>query len=132
MIPGTTFIPAYRAAATQHRDPRIAGTWWRLHQALDAAGIELTADQAAAWADQGCLPGEAEPMIRAGITPQAYAEMETHAEEQAGGPDALAALRGAELLGRMLGPDDVVTVDDPIDPNVTIIIPRDDIEEDRA
>ncbi len=134
MIPGTTFIPAYRATATQMRDPQIAGNWWRLHKALDAAGIGLTADQAAAWADQGCTPDEAEPMIRQGITPQAYAEMEAHAEEQAGGPDNLAATRVAELLGsgQLLGPDDVIRVPDPTNPNVEIIVARDDIEEDHA
>lgn len=128
MIPGTTFIPTYRTTATRLRDPRTAGDWWRLHRALDADGIELTAEQAAGWADQGCLPAEAEPMIRQGITSATYAEMEDHAERQAGGPEALSALRVADLLGSgaFIGPDDVHVVADPFDPNIEIISPRED------
>jgi hypothetical protein len=56
------------------------------------------------------------------------AAWEDHAEQQAGGPEALAAMRVAELLGSgaLLGPDDVTIVRDPFDPNREIIAPRAD------
>jgi hypothetical protein len=124
------FIQEYRRLATQMTDHRIAGNWMRLAEALEAAGVELTAAEAARWAGRGYLPEEAGPLILDGITAEQQGEMEDHAAEQVGGPEALAAMRVAELLGSgaLLGPDDVVTVQDPMDPNREIIALRDDLE----
>ncbi|WP_433067249.1 hypothetical protein [Dactylosporangium sp. CS-033363] len=117
MIP---FVKAYLAAATQLRTHPIAGRWARLAQTIPT----LTPQEAADWAALGFLPEEAEAQIRSGITAAAYAELEDHAEQQAGGPEALAALRIAEFLAAVgvLGPDDVVTITDPIDPGNEIVI----------
>lgn len=116
------FIKAFRATARQLNTHPIAGRWMRLREEIPT----LTADEAAAWANLGYLPEEAEPQIRDGITAAAAREMEDHAAEQAGGPEALAAMRIAELLGSgaMLGPDDVTVVRDPFDPNREIIALR--------
>lgn len=125
------FAKAFRTAASQLNTYALAGDWMRLAQRFEADGVELTAAQAAAWASQGFYPGEAESMIRDGVTPEMHREMEAHAEEQAGGPDNLAAMRIAELLGSgaFLGPDDVISVLDPTNPTVEIIVPREDIDE---
>jgi hypothetical protein len=119
------FIKAFRDAASQLDTYAVAGRWMRLHEELPA----LTAQEAAAWADLGYLPEEAEPQIRSGITAAAAAEMEDHAERQAGGPEALAAMRVAELLAAdgMLGPDDAVSVQDPTDPGREIVMLREDL-----
>jgi hypothetical protein len=110
----------FLARATQLCTPQLGAEWIR-------AGV--SAEDAAAWANAGFLPSEAAPLIADGITPQMHAEMEAHAEEQAGGPEALAAVRIAELLGSgaLLGPDDVIVVEDPEDPRRQIIAVRDDL-----
>lgn len=124
------WIKEYRRLATQMTDYRIAGNWMRLAEALEGAGIVLTAAEAARWADRGYLPEEAGQLILDGITAEQQGEMEDHAAEQVGGPEALAAMRIAELLAQpgMYGPDDVVTVQDPIDPEREIIMLREDLD----
>lgn len=121
------FINAYRAAANQLRTHAIAGRWMRLRDEVPA----LTAEEAAGWANLGYLPEEAEPQIRDGITAAAAREMEDHAEQQAGGGEALAAMRVAELLGSgaLLGPDDVVIVQDPEDPRRELIALREETDD---
>lgn len=120
------FIQEYRRLATQLRDHVIAGRWMRLREDIPT----LTAQEAAAWADLGYYPEEAAPQIRAGITAAQAREMETYAEVQAGGSEALAAMRVAELLGSgaLLGPDDVITVQDPDDPRREIIALRNELD----
>lgn len=95
MIP---FIRAYMASATQMRTHAIAGNWARLAAALAEARVTLTATEAAAWADLGLLPEEAGQLILDGITAAQYHEMETYAEEQAGGSVNLAAQRIRQKL----------------------------------
>lgn len=120
------FITEFRALATQLNTYVIAGRWMRLREEVPT----LTAQEAAAWAGLGYLPEEAESQIRAGITAATAREMENHAEEQAGGREALAAIRIGELLGSgaLLGPDDVVVVQDPDDPRREIIALREDLD----
>jgi len=121
------FINEYRRLATQMTGYVIAGNWMRLAVALEAAGIELTAAEAAKWADHGYLPEEAGQLIADGITADRQAELEQHAADQVGGHEALAALRIAELhAAGMLGPDDVVAVEDPFDGR-QVIVPRDEL-----
>lgn len=123
------FVQEYRRLATQMTDHRIAGNWMRLAEALEGAGIELTAAEAARWAGRGYLPEEAGPLILSGISAEQQGEMEDHAAEQVGGPAALAAGRIAELLAQdgMYGPDDAVVVQDPTDPDREIIMLREDL-----
>jgi hypothetical protein len=92
------------------------------------AGSRATAE-AARWASHGYLPQEAGPLFADGITADRQAELEQHAADQVGGHEALAALRIAELhAAGVLGPDDVVTVQDPFNPGQKIIVPREDLE----
>lgn len=123
------WINEFRVAATQLNGYAIAGDWMRLAWTLRDEGITLTAEEAAAWASRGFFPGEAEPNIRAEITAAMDREMEAHAEQQAGGPDALAAQRIRELLdtGAILTEADVIRVPDP-DGGDDIIAPRDDLK----
>lgn len=109
----------FLANATQLDQPVLGAQWYRMG---------VPADEAAAWANLGFYPGEAAPHIEAGITAQTYREMEDYATQQAGGQEALAAMRLAELLGTgaLLGPDDVVIVQDPTNPGVEIIALRED------
>jgi hypothetical protein len=121
------FINEYRRLATQMTDHRIAGNWMRLAEALETTDVTLTAADAAKWADLGYLPDEAGQLILDGITADQQAEMEDHAERQAGGSEALAAMRVAELhAAGVLGPDDVATVRDPFDGS-EVIVPRDEL-----
>jgi hypothetical protein len=108
------FITDYRAAATQLTDYRIAGDWMRLAWTLRDSGVDLTPTEAAAWADLGMLPEEAGQLILDGVTAQRYAEMEQHAEQQAGGPEAYAAQRIRQLLdtGVVLTETDVIRIPD--------------------
>ncbi len=92
------FVREFRACAGQLNTYEIAGDWMRLAERMRADGIELSAADAARWADLGFYPGEAEATIRGGVTAQMYAELEQHAEDEAGGPDALAAERIARML----------------------------------
>lgn len=121
------FITTYRAAATQLNGYTIAGNWMRLAEALETAGVTLTATEAARWADRGFLPEEAGPLILDGITADRHAELEDHTVEQAGGVDAHAAATIAEWLasGALLSEADVVRVADPFDPAREIVTPRD-------
>lgn len=121
------FIKAFRARATRLNTYRIAGRWMRLREEVPT----LTAKEAAAWADLGYLPEEAATQIRAGISAATATEMERHAEEQAGGPEALAAMRIAELVVQpgWYGPDDALAVQDPEDPNHEILMLREDLDE---
>lgn len=100
------FISEYRRLATQMTDHRIAGNWARLAEALEVSGIKLTASEAARWAGRGYLPEEAGPLILDGITADRAGEMEDYAIERAGGPEALTAMRIAELrVGITPGPE---------------------------
>lgn len=121
-VAGQQWITAFWAQATQLDGIEESLGWY-------AAGV--TAEDAAAWANLGFKPDEAAPHIAAGITPQTYREMEDHAEAQAGGPEALAAMRVAELLGTgaLLGPDAVIVVQDPMDPHREIIALREDLDD---
>lgn len=124
------FINEYRRLATQMTHYVIAGNWMRLAEALETSGITLTAAEAARWAGRGFLPEEAGQLILDGITVDQHIEMEEYAAEQVGGHEALAAIRIAELLGSgaLLGPDDVVTVQDPTDPSREIVMPRENLD----
>lgn len=121
------FIKEYKALAAKLNTYPIAGNWMRLAVALEAAGVALTAAEAAKWAGHGYLPEEAGPLILDGITADRQAELEQHAADQVGGHEALAAMRIAELhAAGVLSPDDVVTVVDPFDGR-ELIVPRDDL-----
>lgn len=119
--PWPDWYATFTAQATQLNAKMLAAKW-RL--------MDVTAQDAAAWANLGFTPDEARSVIADGITPPQYREMEDHAEVQAGGSEALAAMRIAELLGSgaLLGPDDVVTVQDPLDPNRELIMLRDELD----
>lgn len=104
----------------------LAGNWMRLAEALETAGVTLTAAEAAKWAALNYWPEEAGKLILDGITPEQADEMEQHEADQVGGHEALAALRIAELhAGGVLGPDDVITVVDPFTGD-EVIVPRDE------
>ena len=123
------FIEEFRATAHQLRTYAIAGRWVRLRDEVPT----LTAQEAAAWADLGYLPEDTwslQQQVDYGVTAAMAREMEDHAEERAGGPEALAAMRVAELLAQdgMYGPDDAVTVQDPADPRREIVMLRDDLD----
>ncbi len=124
------WMTTYRAAATQLRTHMIAGNWMRLAWALRDAGITLTPDEAARWANLGFLPEEAGQLILDGMTADRYAEMETHTEQQAGGGHALAAQRIRDLLasGLLLSEDQVIRIPDPTNPTEEIIMARDDVD----
>lgn len=119
--PWPDWYATFIAQANQLNAKMLAAKW-RL--------MDVTAEDAAAWANLGFTPDEARSVIADGITPQQYREMEDHAEAQAGGSEALAAMRIAELLGSgaLLGMDDVVTVQDPLDPNRELIMLRDELD----
>lgn len=76
MINKIGFISDYRRIATQMTSHIIAGNWMRLAEALEAAGIGLTAVEAARWAGHGYLPEEAGPLILSGITADQQGEMD--------------------------------------------------------
>jgi hypothetical protein len=123
-----TFIKNFVRLARQLNTYAIAGDWMRLAVALEAAGNELTAAEAATWANHGYLPEEAGPLIADKITADRQAELEQHAADQVSGHEALAALRIAELhAAGVLSRHDVVTVQDPTDPRREIIMPRDEL-----
>jgi hypothetical protein len=61
------YIEIYYATATQHQTARAAREWMEADVPPEAAG---------AWASLGYLPGEAAPLIAAGVTPAMAAEME--------------------------------------------------------
>lgn len=105
----------------------VVGNWMRLAAALEDAGVTLTPEQAGQWDLQGFLPEEAGPLILSGITPERQAELERHEAEQAGGADALLDRRILGILAQAgwYGPGDVVRVQDPLNPDVEIIVPRD-------
>jgi hypothetical protein len=125
MAPAVVGVDCWRGLAVQLNTFAIAGDWARIPEALEADGVELTAAEAAKWAGHGYLPDEAAPLVLDGITADRQAELEQHAADQVGGHEALAAMRIAELhAAGMLGPDDVVRVQDPFDPSREIIAPR--------
>lgn len=122
------FINEYRRLATQLTHPTHAGNWMRLAEALEAAGVELTATEAANWASRGYLAEEAGPLILSGITADRQAELEQHTADQVGGHETLAAMRIAELKASgVLGPDDVAEVVDPFEPSRSAYVARDDL-----
>lgn len=114
------FIKAYRAAATQLGTYAIAGDWMRLAEQIPT----LTAIEAAAWADLGFYPAEAEAHIRNHVTAAEFKAAEAEAERRAGGKDELAALRIAALLAQpgWIGPGDVITIVDPFDAGNEIVV----------
>ncbi|WP_431728553.1 hypothetical protein [Verrucosispora sp. TAA-831] len=107
----------YSATATQHCTSRTAREWMEQ---------DVPAEQAAAWANLGYLPDEAAPLIASGVTPATAAELEAHAEQAAGGRDALVAERIRQMadLGEIMDPADVVRIPDPTDPTREIITVR--------
>ncbi|WP_229398096.1 hypothetical protein [Micromonospora okii] len=107
----------YSPKVDKFRDLRIARRWME-------SGVP--APEAAAWANLGFLPEEAAPLIADGITADTVEETERHAAQAVGGPEALAALRVAELTGTgaLVGPDDLIRVVDPLDPTREIITVR--------
>ena len=122
------FIKEYRSTARRLNGTTIAGNWMRLAESLEPAGIILTPAEAAKWAARGYLPEEAGRLILDGITADRQGELEDHAAAQVGGHEALAALRIAELhAAGMLGPDDVVTVQDPFRAGQQVIVPRSEL-----
>lgn len=92
------FMKKYVGLARQLATLRIGKQWADLAERLPAGLPALTPAEAAAWAGLGFYPSEAENMIRSELTAATYAEMERHAEDRAGGPDALAVIRIAELI----------------------------------
>lgn len=113
------YARAYMAAATQFGTYRLAREW------MDAG---VSAADAAGWANLGYLPEEAAPLIADGITPATVREMERHAEQAAGGRDALAAQRIQRMIdaGEIVDPAKVIRVQDPTDPTREIIALRDE------
>ena len=65
-----TWLRAFTAAdPAQLCTPQIAVDWWQLRERLLVDGLDITPALAAAWADRGYLPAEAEPLIRKGEVP---------------------------------------------------------------
>lgn len=120
------FLAAFQRDARQLCTPQLAVDWWLLRRSLRAP---FDGGEAAAWANLGFYPAEAEPHIAAGMTAATYREMEDHAEQRAGGGDALAAERVARMLecGELVGEADVVRIPDPVDPSQEIVVHRDDL-----
>lgn len=79
----------YVTTATQHATYRAAREW--MSTGVDAA-------TAAAWASLGYLPGEAAPLIAAGVTPEMAAEMEQLDIDIAGSPEE----RAAQMIDRLV------------------------------
>lgn len=121
------FIKEYRRLAPQMTDFTTAGNWMRLAEALKDAGMPLTAEESARWAGRGFWPEEAGQLILDGITIDQYIEMEEHTAALAGGQDALAELRIAELMAAAENPDDYVIVGDPTDQRQVIAMHRDEL-----
>ncbi len=124
------YLHTYRAEATQLGTGRIAREWMETMNFRTATReqLEQHAREAAEWANLGYLPGEAAPLIADGITPAMVAEMEQHAEQAAGGPEALRAQRIQQMFdtGQLVDPARVIRVQDPIDPTVEIVDLRDE------
>lgn len=120
------FIEEFRVAARQLNSYVIAGQWVRLRDEMPG----LTAQEAAAWANLGYLPEEAAGQIRSGIPAAMARELEDHAERQAGGPEALAAMRIAEFVAQdgVYGPDDATSVQDPTDAYREIVMLREELD----
>lgn len=110
----------FLAEAHQLDQPALGAQWYQMG---------VAAADAAAWANLGFYPDEAQPHIAAGITPAMYRETEDHAEEQAGGEDALAAQRIAQMFdsGELVREDQVIRIPDPTDPGQEIIVLRDNL-----
>lgn len=85
----TEWWNTYRAQTTRFCRLDIAADWVRLR---------VPAATAAAWARQGYLPGEAVPLIAAGVTPQMVADLEKIATDVAGGPEE----RAAQVIDRLV------------------------------
>ncbi|TDC00779.1 hypothetical protein E1091_04200 [Micromonospora fluostatini] len=100
------------------RTYRIAREWME-------AGV--APEDATAWADLGYLPQEAAPLIADGVTAATAGELERHAEETAGGSEALREQRIQQMVdaGELLDPARVIRVQDPNDPTREIIAVRD-------
>lgn len=94
----TAWTRTYYQQARQLNTITLATEWHRLSHQLATEDITLTVEQAAAWASRGYLPTEAEPLIRSGVTPEMDNELERHAEEQAGGPEAHLRSRLMDLV----------------------------------
>lgn len=127
-----TFIQQFRDQAERLNSYAVAGDWMRLAERLDGDGIALTAGQAAQWATGGYLPGEAEPLIRSGVTPETADEMDAVATDIAGGSDERAAqiIDGMVRDGALVDPTLVRWREDPADPT-HIIVDIDDAGRDR-
>jgi hypothetical protein len=110
----------FLAEARQLDQPALGVQWFKMG---------VSASDAAAWANLGFYPDEAAPLIADGTTPQMQREIEDHAEAQASGPDALAAQRVAHMIetGLLVREDQVIRIPDPTDPDVEIIVVRDDL-----
>jgi hypothetical protein len=117
------FIHEFRTKARQLAGFRLTGDWVRLAEALEADGITLTGDQAARWANTGHLPGEAAPLIRAGVTPEIADEMDQLAIDIAGGPEAHAmdVIDRLAADGALVNPSRVRWREDPDDPTHIIV-----------
>lgn len=115
------WVRQFREKATKLNAYPIAGDWWRLR--LAPWRLRLPADEAAAWASLGYLPGEAAPLIAAGVTPQMAADLETIATDVAGSPEERAAQVIDRLVagGILVDPARVRTRQDPNDPTHTIV-----------
>ncbi len=120
------FLAAFRRHAHQLCTPRIGVDWWLLRRRLGAA---FDGAEAAAWANLGFYPAEAEVNIAGGMTAAMYREAEDHAAQRARGGDALAAERIAGMLerGELVHEEDVVRIPDPTDPGQEIVVHRDDL-----
>lgn len=101
------FIQEFRDTAHQLRDYTTAGNWMRLAEALETAGVTLTAADAAAWADRGYLPEEAGQYILDGANPDMAGAASDAAVAADGGPEA--HLR-AQLL-RLAGDNPGLVID---------------------
>lgn len=104
----------YYRHATQHRTSRIAREWME-------AGVP--APVAARWASAGYLPAEAAPLIADGVTPESAAELDSLADDLAGGPEERAAqvIDGLVADGVVVDPVRVRQVQDRSDPNHIIV-----------
>lgn len=112
----------YLAGATQLATYRLAREWME-------AGVPVR--DAAAWASLGYQPGEATPLIAAGVTPHMAGEMDQIAVDLAGSPEERAAQSIDRLVadGALVDPQQVQVRQDRDDPYHVIVHVEDDTDE---
>lgn len=109
------WVAEFRESTQQLNGYRIGGDWWRLSRRYP----QVTPRVAAAWADLGYLPGEAEPLITQGITPECAREMGAIATDVAGSREeqAMQEIDRLKATGQFVDPRRARTRQDPSDPD---------------